>query len=188
MNPSAPLINVVYEFSNIRWLPELHTPVAQGRRTIILVWYCWHQNHCIMRSSAVKLFIRLCQVQKHEKCYNCKIQIWDTKKRSIDKYFQWQIHNTVLKHNAPAQDEETARRHEGGLWHYSVTHCTHTAGIQRPVEALTVQLPVVSGWTPTYYVKYINSFGCSASVRLEECKNVGFATPVLDLCMCHCST
>lgn len=110
------------------------------------------------------------------------------KKRSIDKYFQWQIHNTVLKHNAPAQDEETARRHEGGLWHYSVTHCTHTAGIQRPVEALTVQLPVVSGWTPTYYVKYINSFGCSASVRLEECKNVGFATPVLDLCMCHCST
>lgn len=27
----------------------------------------------------------------------------------------------------------------------------------------------------------MDSFGCSASVRLQKCKTLGFATPVLDL-------
>lgn len=35
-------------------------------------------------------------------------------------------------------------------------------------------------WTKLY-IKYMYSFDCNASVRLEKCKTLGFATPVLDL-------
>lgn len=76
-----------------------------------IVWFdclnTGHNNHFIMHSSAVKLFIWLCQVQKQETCYTAKYR-WDTKK-SVDKCFK----DKFVKPKCIDHTNETARGQEG---------------------------------------------------------------------------
>lgn len=84
--------------------------------------------------------------------------------------------NTVLKQNA-SYDTKAAGGQRGRLWHFVVT--VHTGAIPGLLLGLLWFLLDIL-WT-TVYIKYVDSFGWSASVRLEKCKTLEFATPVLDI-------
>lgn len=132
------------------------------------LWMRCQQRTHVIYSSAVKLFIQLCQVQKHENCYKmqkiheiqnkwAKTRIFNDKSGTS---FKNKMHRTKL----------TAWWHEGELWHYPPdARCTQGRSIKVGGGVhywASCCLWMDQSLFPTkIYVKYIVSFGCSASVR-----------------------